>query len=372
MKIATFADLHLGVSTYSTIDPTTGLNTRCLDALKSLDEMIDKCIQKDVKYVFFAGDAFKNALPSPTLTKELNARIRKMVDNGMTLYLMDGNHDVSPLLTAKSAMDPMNTLKVNNVYHTRFEKEYDIQGYRLLVLPTYTNQSEIEEILKKYDDDKKTLIMGHFTALGAKMNDWLLAQNEEAVDCSIFKKKNILAVILGHLHKHQILSTKPLAYYTGSLQRIDFNEEKQDKGFVILDIDGDNVDYEFVKINSQQFLTVKRDLKGIDDPMESLTNYLDSLKNLDDKIIRINLSADKNHNINDTIITKLLRDKGCKLVASINKEIDRKELIRNENINASITEEEALREYFTDDEDAEELIKLGFEMIQELKSEGDL
>ena len=48
MKIATFADLHVGVSTYGHIDPNTGLNTRVLDALNSFDEIIDYCINNSI------------------------------------------------------------------------------------------------------------------------------------------------------------------------------------------------------------------------------------------------------------------------------------------------------------------------------------
>ena len=47
MKIATFADLHVGVSTYGHIDPNTGLNTRVLDALNS-DENLFKTIKEKV------------------------------------------------------------------------------------------------------------------------------------------------------------------------------------------------------------------------------------------------------------------------------------------------------------------------------------
>ena len=54
MKIATFADLHVGVSTYGHIDPDTGLNTRVLDALNSFDEIIDYCINNSIKHVIFA------------------------------------------------------------------------------------------------------------------------------------------------------------------------------------------------------------------------------------------------------------------------------------------------------------------------------
>ena len=41
MKIITFADAHIGISTYSTIDPKTNLNTRVLDSLNGIDQIIN-------------------------------------------------------------------------------------------------------------------------------------------------------------------------------------------------------------------------------------------------------------------------------------------------------------------------------------------
>ena len=65
--------------------------------------------------------------------------------------------------------------------------------------------------------------------------------------------------------------------------------------------------------------------------------------------------------------SKLLKDNGSTCIANINKIFDRDELIRNKNIDSTITEEKALEEYFKDNEDAEEIIKLGLKMISDLK-----
>lgn len=370
MKIITFADAHIGISTYSTIDPKTNLNTRVLDSLNGIDQIINYAEENNIKYILFAGDMFKNALPSPTLVREINKRIKASAEKGIKWIIQDGNHDVSPLETAKSALDPLSTLKVENVEHTRFEKTYMIDNnIRVLVLPTYTTQEEVENILSKYNDNIKTIVMGHFTSLNAKLNDWLIASNEDAIDIKIFQKPNILAVVLGHLHKHQILNTNPLSYYCSSTIRTDFNEEHDKKGFVVLDIDNNyNVSYIFKEIKTQEFLSVKMDLVGEDDAQANVMAYLNHIKNdLNDKVVRVQLTLDKENNINDNEILEFLKNNNVSYIANISKIFDREQLIRNKDINEQITEEEALREYFKDNSDKDEIIKLGISIINEMK-----
>ena len=370
MKIITFADAHIGISTYSTIDPKTNLNTRVLDSLNGIDQIINYAEENNIKYILFAGDMFKNALPSPTLVREINKRIKASAEKGIKWIIQDGNHDVSPLETAKSALDPLSTLKVENVEHTRFEKTYMIDNnIRVLVLPTYTTQEEVENILSKYNDNIKTIVMGHFTSLNAKLNDWLIASNEDAIDIKIFQKPNILAVVLGHLHKHQILNTNPLSYYCSSTIRTDFNEEHDKKGFVVLDIDNNyNVSYIFKEIKTQEFLSVKMDLVGEDDAQANVMAYLNHIKNdLIDKVVRIQLTLDKENNIDDNEILEFLKNNNVSYIANISKIFDREQLIRNKDINEQITEEEALREYFKDNSDKDEIIKLGLSIINEMK-----
>ena len=370
MKIITFADAHIGISTYSTIDPKTNLNTRVLDSLNGIDQIINYAEENNIKYILFAGDMFKNALPSPTLVREINKRIKASAEKGIKWIIQDGNHDVSPLETAKSALDPLSTLKVENVEHTRFEKTYMIDNnIRVLVLPTYTTQEEVENILSKYNDNIKTIVMGHFTSLNAKLNDWLIASNEDAIDIKIFQKPNILAVVLGHLHKHQILNTNPLSYYCSSTIRTDFNEEHDKKGFVVLDIDNNyNVSYIFKEIKTQEFLSVKMDLVGEEDAQANVMAYLNHIKNdLNDKVVRVQLTLDKENNIDDNEILEFLKNNNVSYIANISKIFDREQLIRNKDINEQITEEEALREYFKDNSDKDEIIKLGISIINEMK-----
>ena len=82
-------------------------------------------------------------------------------------------------------------------------------------------------------------------------------------------------VALGHVHKHQVLSRHPLVVYSGSLQRIDFSEEKDAKGFCVFDLDhakprGERVSgFSFELVEARPMLTVEVRVRDGDDPTEA-------------------------------------------------------------------------------------------------------
>ena len=66
MQILHFSDVHIGVESYGRTDPVTGLSTRLLDFLQTLDECVGYAIDNQVDLVVFAGDAYKSREPSQT------------------------------------------------------------------------------------------------------------------------------------------------------------------------------------------------------------------------------------------------------------------------------------------------------------------
>ena len=69
-------------------------------------------------------------------------------------------------------------------------------------------------------------------------------------------------IALGHIHKHQVLSHNPPVVYAGSLERLDFSEEEEDKGFYVVEIepgketDKRQVSFDFYPIVGRRFLTI--------------------------------------------------------------------------------------------------------------------
>jgi exonuclease SbcD len=49
MRVLHFADLHLGVETYGSVGPATGLSAGLIDVLKALDEVVEYALGENVE-----------------------------------------------------------------------------------------------------------------------------------------------------------------------------------------------------------------------------------------------------------------------------------------------------------------------------------
>src|SRR4030042_1219134 len=110
IRILHFADLHLGVETYGRVDAATGRSTRLLDFLRALDELVDYAVEERVDLVLFCGDAYKSREPSQTHQREFARRVRRLVDAGIPVFLLVGNHDLPAAVSRATSLEIYDTL----------------------------------------------------------------------------------------------------------------------------------------------------------------------------------------------------------------------------------------------------------------------
>jgi DNA repair protein SbcD/Mre11 len=124
---------------------------------------------------------------------------------------------------------------------------------------------------------------------------------------SIINNPAFAYVALGHIHKHQEINSAPPAVYAGSLERIDFGEEHDAKGFVIVDIDEHmHAAWRFVPINARRFLTIAADA-GYDDPTDAALRAI-SRHNVKDAVVKLIVHAHTNVTLREDEIRRALAD----------------------------------------------------------------
>ena len=358
MRILHFSDVHIGVENYGRTDPETGLSTRLVDFLSSLDEVVSYAIESRVDLVLFCGDAYKSRDPSQTHQREFARRIARLSSEGIPTFLLSGNHDMPHITSRATALEIFRTLEVENVYigdtlgtHVIPTAAGPVQivalpwvrrsGYLTRDDTRGLTAEEVNEAIQKrlsdairthaegLDPELPALLAGHVSVGEAKTSSEqsMMLGRDHVLLKSAVALPQFDYVALGHVHRHQILGHDPLVVYSGSLQRIDFGEEKDDKGFCLIDLDPAKAvgqrhrDFEFRHVSARSFLTVTVDVpRGDPDPTGTVVKSIAS-NHIEEAIVRvvIRLPGELEGHLRDADIREALE--GAHFVASISKEV---------------------------------------------------
>lgn len=93
------------------------------------------------------------------------------------------------------------------------------------------------------------------------------------VPLSLLARPAYQYVALGHVHRHQVLCRDPLMLYPGSIERVDFGEEKEEKGCVLVEVTPTGASYEFLPLPTRTFHTIRLDLSA-DPPQQAQSKLL--------------------------------------------------------------------------------------------------
>lgn len=319
IRLLHFADLHVGMENYGKLDPTTGTSSRVRDFLDRLDEVIDYALEHDADLAIFSGDAFKNRDPEPTQQREFARRIKRLADAVPTLLLV-GNHDMPGMAAKANSLDIFRALDVpgvvvgykseSRVIETRRGPvflawiPYPMRN-RLLSREEHAGKSIeelenalrevvsdlVEDLEKEADShDMPRVLAGHFSVAEAEFGSErsVMLGRDVAVFTSTLADPRWDYVALGHIHKHQVLNPGryPPVVYSGSLERIDFGEEDQEKGFCWVDLARKKTTWRFVPVEARPFHTLRVDARDAPDPTAAVLAELEGLS-LEGAIVRV-------------------------------------------------------------------------------------
>jgi len=411
MKILHFADLHLGVESYGHINPETGLPTRLDDFLKALDQVVDYALENRVDLVLFCGDTYKTREPTQTQQREFAKRINRLSTNDIPIFLLIGNHDLPNVIGRATATEIFDTLAVKNVYvSNRPElcriptKSGDVQIASLpwlrrsaLLTKEETKNLNLEQLnqrmqevltniitanVLKLDPNLPSILAAHVWVSGARVGSEkaMTIGQEHALLLSNVANPAFDYIALGHIHKHQVLSQNPPVVYAGSLERLDFGEEEDAKGFYLVEINPDEemgkrqVSFDFHQIAGRRFLTVNINIEPEDiDPtstvLKAVAEQQDKIK---DAIVRLQISlpAECQCQLRDNEIRNAMKEA---YYLAIIKDIKRETRLRLGQWTAEeLTPIEALKKYLETRKDlsrerAKLLLEYGEKLIREQK-----
>jgi exonuclease SbcD len=385
MKLVHFADLHIGIENFSRPDPETGLPSRLRDFLDAFDELVDFAIDEAVDAVIFAGDAYKSREPTQTHQREFARRIRRLTAAAIPVFLLVGNHDLPNAISRANALEIFQTLGVENVYIGARVGTTVLQtrsGPLQVVAVPWPNRSlllqrdefkgltvdevdrQIEELLTELirqqaealDTSQPAVLTAHIAMQGSKVKtgseDWMTVGRFPALLPSTLDPERFDYVALGHHHIQQQVGYRPPMFYAGSLQRVDFGEEHDEKGFMFVTLDptrpaGERVtETEFRSVRARRFVTVEVTVKG-----ESATaEVVEAIRRADvrDAIVRvlITLTPQQNAALEDNELRQALAP--AHFVSAVTKNLaqERRRRVFDEDVPERMEPLDALRRYF--------------------------
>jgi DNA repair exonuclease SbcCD nuclease subunit len=296
VKIGHLADLHVSESMPSggkiVIDPQTGMNERLLDMHRCISFAVDRMIEGGCR-VALITEPTETHQPTPNEERYLLASILRLTENGIPVIVEPGNHGISKNPKDSSALAFLQGRP--NVFVVEKPTTLYLEGKtlsaspsgnwpqadcaKIFVLPfpsrTILNGRaeglSIEEQNKaasaalrtivtafrgEIDNRVPNILMAHLTVIGAtgaenpemtKYDPYLYPEDFEDFDY----------VALGHIHIHQRVAAN--AHYAGSIDRNDFNEEGDEKGFIIASFEGRTPMVDFIRTPAREFRTLATD-----------------------------------------------------------------------------------------------------------------
>lgn len=290
------ADIHYGMENYGRIDTRSGIHTRLLDFDRAFNFCIDFAIQENVDFFLIAGDAYKTPNPSPTQQRLFLKALLRLHAAHIPVVIVIGNHD-NPLSFGKAnTLDILNDLPLET-FHVISKPTSLILNTKngpvqIVGIPWPTRntlalsdnqQFKTVEQLNEYITKRVTnIIQVYAQQLDHSIPAVLTAHL--TVSSGIFSGSEKRAVYghdpiflpselaippfdyiaLGHLHRYQQLNLNmhPSIVYSGSIERIDFGERKEEKGFCFVTIHcKQQTTHEFIKVPTRPFIQIELKLQ---------------------------------------------------------------------------------------------------------------
>ncbi|MDZ8223346.1 MULTISPECIES: exonuclease SbcCD subunit D [unclassified Nostoc] len=320
IKILHLSDIHMGSGfSHGRINPETGLNTRLEDFVNTLSICIDRALTDAVDMVIFGGDAFPDATPPPYVQQAFASQFRRLMDANIPTVLLVGNHDQHSQGQGGASLNIYRTLGVPGFVVGDTVTTHCIETrngkVQVITLPWLTRSTlmtrqetegsslaEVNQLLterlrvvlegeiRRLDPNVPTILLAHLmsdnAALGAER--FLAVGKGFTLPLSLLTRPCFDYVALGHVHRHQNLnkSNNPPVIYPGSIERVDFSEEKEDKGYVMIELERGKVEWEFCPLTVRTFRTIEVDVSKADDPqgvlMKAIAKY-----DIQDAVVRL-------------------------------------------------------------------------------------
>ena len=242
MKLIHCADLHLDSPMESNL-PTEKAKERRMEILSTFADLVRHADENGADAILIAGDLFD----SKRTTRKTEQYVLNLIERhaDLSFFYLAGNHDSGNRLFSNATL-PQNLYTFGNDWTSYAFGDVYITG---------SEQPKPDELNLSADHVNIVLLHGQQRETNTDERD--------VIPFRKYRDKNIDYLALGHLHTYREapLDTRGIACYSGCLEGRGFDECGQ-KGFVLLEIDGQKVVHTFIPFARRTLREISCDLTG--------------------------------------------------------------------------------------------------------------
>jgi len=291
MRFIHTSDIHLG----KTYRNSSGEAERYEDFFRCLAGIVADAVAGQVDFMLIGGDLFHVGQILPKTFAKTIETLQPLKDANIPCIAIEGNHDWihrRDSISWMEALSQMGYIKLLRPSRTEeggyrfdpFDEEtgmgghVEIDGVNVHGLGYIGAQagSHVERICEAVATDNNLLLfhVGVWTYSPVEIGNMKL---EEAHPLA----EKFGYVALGHGHKPYVIETpekKPYAYNPGSPERVNFGEEKYDKGYYLVSVEEGNFSTEFRTTSPRPMIVTTIDLEGAENAADALARFTEQVK----------------------------------------------------------------------------------------------
>jgi exonuclease SbcD len=159
----------------------------------------------------------------------------------------------------------------------------------------------ISDALSKADPELPVILTAHASVSGAKYGNEqdIKIGRDVVLPLGLVRDQRFDYVALGHIHRFQDLNpgAHPPVVYPGSIERVDFGEVNEEKGYIIAEIEKGHCKYKWHKLPIRKFIDRSVILEDEIDVNEKLLAALPAEEELKDAIVRLKVTYPQGYEV---------------------------------------------------------------------------
>ncbi|MDW8062121.1 MAG: exonuclease SbcCD subunit D [Nitrososphaerota archaeon] len=324
LKLLHTADFHLGVWPVGL--PIVKRRIRLKDYEDQLSRIKNYAVESGCEFLVIAGDIFHTVKPSSLLLDIFARFVSSLTSRGVSVVAVAGTHDKPKTEDTPSYLKALSDADIPLFYFTEEPTVMHLKGrisgrivrfsmIPYILTPTSDRNASRSKIIERVrgivardgDSYDYSVAVAHLTVDEAYVKG-LPADilQEVSIPVSVFSEVDYTC--LGHIHRHQAPSEN--AVYPGSIERIDFDEEDDVKGFILVEEEGGGLRWSFEELPCRSMKSIPSqgyiDLSIEDSLEDTLTSLLKSYGDVKDAIIRLKVKVSEGQHISFTSIEDVM------------------------------------------------------------------